>query len=79
MSVPTHEIDPYKERGFFNRRDYLENLAFDLEVSIDSVEYLSELLGPEEDFDGLVTAIKGLLEPTDFQCLENLVRDYVGE
>ena len=73
------KTDPYKERGFFNRRDYLENLAFDLEVSIDCVECLSELLGPEEDFDGLVTTIKGLSEPTDFQDLENQIRNAVGE
>ncbi len=48
----------YTDNGYKNRKDYLENLAEDMNVPIDTVITLAALLGPTEDFDGLVTALE---------------------
>ena len=48
----------YTDEGFKNRRDYLNDLADDHEVSRDTVYMLADLLGADEDFDGLVSAVE---------------------
>ena len=48
----------YKERGYDSRDEYLECLAEDLGVPIQDVLCLADLLGPNEDFDGLVTGLE---------------------
>lgn len=48
----------YQENGFSNRREYLESLADDLCVDLSIVYALADLLGPTEDFDGLVTSLE---------------------
>ena len=48
----------YTRHGYKNRRQYLESLADDNGVSLEIVLSLSELLGPSEDFDGLVNAVQ---------------------
>lgn len=50
----------YTDKGFKNRDHYLEELAGDLEVDVNIVHMLADLLGPNEDFDGLVTAIEDI-------------------
>jgi len=45
----------YEQNGFENRNDYLESLA--QEYPSDMVYTLAELLGPNEDFDGLLTEL----------------------
>ena len=50
----------YTDNGYKNRADYLECLAEDHGVSLDQVQALAELLGPSEDFDGLVTSIEDM-------------------
>lgn len=47
----------YKENGYENRKDYLECLASNYGVDIDTVNSLSNMLGSNEDFDGLISAI----------------------
>lgn len=58
----TRPADPYIENGFQSRDEYLRDLA---EGSDDpqAVYALADLLGPEEDFDGLICALEdeGLL------------------
>lgn len=49
-------MNDYIAQGFKNRRDYLEALAE--EYDRDKVFLLASLLGPSEDFDGLVTALE---------------------
>lgn len=49
-------MDIYQEYGYENREDYLLCLADDYDLSTWTVKTLAELLGPEEDFDGLVNA-----------------------
>ena len=48
----------YKEQGYKNREDYLCCLAEDLGIDLDTVIMAAELLGPNEDFDGLVTTLE---------------------
>lgn len=50
--------DVYKENGFDNRNDYLAFLAQDYGMSFDEVFHLANLLGENEDFDGLLSALK---------------------
>ena len=50
----------YKDNGYENRRDYLECLAEDFEVDVDTVFALADILGSNEDFDGLVTSLEDM-------------------
>ena len=47
----------YKENGYKNRAEYFEALAFDYDIDINSVHALADVLGSNEDFDGLIYAI----------------------
>ena len=47
----------YQENGYANRDDYLNCLSEDYGVSIEDVYCLAEMLGENEDFDGLVSAL----------------------
>lgn len=52
----------YTDNGYQNRRDYLEQLAEEHDVPLDVVLSLAQVLGSNEDFDGLVTAIEDYSE-----------------
>lgn len=56
----------YTENGYENRKDYLNSLAEEYGVPLEMVLAAADLLGPNEDFDGLVTTI-GDLEPSDYE------------
>lgn len=58
MSAPKPSV--YAMNGYKDRADYLENLAEDYGVGLDEVQLLAELLGPSEDFDGLVSMVRDL-------------------
>ena len=49
-------MNDYKSHGYANRREYLEGLA--QEYPRETVFALASMLGPNEDFDGLVTALE---------------------
>jgi hypothetical protein len=51
-------MNTYKREGFDDRRAYLLSLSEDLGVDIKTVMILADLLGPNEDFDGLVTSLE---------------------
>ncbi len=52
-------INIYNDSGYANREDYLAALADDLGLDLESeVRPLADVLGPTEDFDGLVTALE---------------------
>jgi len=40
-----------------NRSDYLASLAVDYGIDLATVTMMADLLGPSEDFDGLVSAL----------------------
>lgn len=52
------DIGMYHARGYNDREDYLSCIAEDYGVDLESVvRPLAETLGPDEDFDGLISAI----------------------
>lgn len=50
----------YEEHGYKDRNEYLECLADDNGVALETVYALASVLGPSEDFDGLVTAVEDM-------------------
>lgn len=48
----------YVENGYADRQDYLKCLSEDYGVPLDNVQAMAEILGPNEDFDGLVAALE---------------------
>ena len=48
----------YKENGYKDRKHYLQCLAEDLGIDEDTVFAAASMLGPSEDFDGLVTCLE---------------------
>ena len=48
----------YQENGFNSRREYLADLADNMGMDSSVVFMLADLLGPNEDFDGLVTSLE---------------------
>lgn len=53
-------MNVYQDNGFENRRAYLDSLAEEYPREI--VYALAGLLGPSEDFDGLVTSLEDAAE-----------------
>ncbi|AUR88692.1 hypothetical protein NVP2117O_14 [Vibrio phage 2.117.O._10N.261.45.E9] len=51
----------YTDQGYNNRTHYLESLAEEYDADLADVTALADLLGPEEDFDGLVAAVQDML------------------
>lgn len=47
-----------KEQGFESREDYLLGLAEDYGVPYSKVQFMADIFGPNEDFDGLVSAVQ---------------------
>ena len=50
----------YTDNGYDGRMDYLGSLSEDYDVDLSSVVALADLLGPNEDFDGLVSELEDL-------------------
>jgi hypothetical protein len=48
----------YQERGYKDRDDYLTQLAEDNGADLEAVFALADMLGPDEDFDGLVVSVE---------------------
>ena len=47
----------YTDKGYKNRIDYFNSLSVQFNVDIESVYALSDILGINEDFDGLVSCL----------------------
>lgn len=56
--------DIYREEGYRDREDYLECLADEYDVPLDVVLAAAEVLGPSEDFDGLISALEDASQMT---------------
>lgn len=52
------EQNVYQENGYKNRRDYLKCMAEDYGAPLETVHALASVLGPEEDFDGLIVMLE---------------------
>ena len=57
-STSTTSTNPYTENGYESRKQYLENLADEYGVDRTTVFAMAQLLGPSEDFDGLISALE---------------------
>jgi hypothetical protein len=51
-------LEGYLEYGAESRYEYLQMLSDEYGVDIDTVHGLADVLGPVEDFDGLVTSLE---------------------
>ena len=52
----------YTDNGYKNRNDYLEELACNNGIDRETVDMIADVLGPNEDFDGLVSSIEDYVE-----------------
>ena len=50
----------YRAKGYKNRKEYLDELAQEYCVPMPVVYSLASMLGPNEDFDGLVNALEDM-------------------
>lgn len=64
QSLKENKENIYQQNGYANRKDYLKCLAEDYGVDINTVLALANMLGPNEDFDGLVSAVE---EASDYE------------
>lgn len=55
-------IDVYRNHGYRNRREYLQGVADNYGVTLSVVLTLAATLGPNEDFDALITELEDYLE-----------------
>jgi hypothetical protein len=53
-------LEIYFEYGAESRAEYLAMLSEDFDVDLDTVHALADVLGPMEDFDGLVTSLEDM-------------------
>lgn len=52
----------YEENGCASRREYLDAMAEDYGQDRQTVYLLADLLGPNEDFDGLISNLEEMQE-----------------
>ena len=50
----------YEKKGYADRFEYLDSLIEEYGVDIEIVYALADMLGPSEDFDGLINALEDL-------------------
>ena len=60
--TPESNMTVYQAEGYKNRTDYLRGLADEIGVDEKTVFMMADLLGEEEDFDGLVTSLEDYAE-----------------
>lgn len=56
----------YTDHGYANRKAYLIDLADQIGAPLEIVFALADILGPTEDFDGLVTELEDAAMFGDF-------------
>lgn len=52
--------DLYQRYGCANREEYLQMVADDYDIDIEFVLAAAEVLGPNEDFDGLINVLEDM-------------------
>lgn len=50
----------YQQHGCEDRKDYLQSVAAENDVDLMVVYELADMLGPSEDFDGLISAVQDI-------------------
>ena len=51
----------YERNGYKSRADYLKTMSLEYGVDYASVCMMAEVLGPNEDFDGLISSLDDYL------------------
>ena len=51
-------MSTYSQNGYINRIDYLDKISEEYGVPLEVVLDVADLLGPEEDFDGLISSLE---------------------
>lgn len=57
----------YQENGYENRKDYLKSVADEYGIDLGIVCLFADMLGPNEDFDGLISVIEDLVNNWGFE------------
>ena len=52
----------YEEEGYNSRKEYLQCMSEEYGIDYESVECIAQLLGPEEDFDGLINTLEDMAD-----------------
>lgn len=58
--------NPYKAHGFTTRSAYLSSIAEKYDLPLSTVFSFAQMLGKNEDFDGLITEIENFLDNEDY-------------
>jgi hypothetical protein len=53
-------VSIYTDEGYKDQNEYLESLAEEYGLSIEDVRMAADMLGPDEDFDGLITTLEDM-------------------
>jgi len=72
-------MSDYTDAGYKDRHDYLTALADETGVDIETVFTLASLLGPSEDFDGLVTSLEDIAYESQRSRGNSLVASLEGK
>lgn len=56
--IEPKEESIYEEHGYRDRNEYFNYLSEEYDVDLDMVYTLADILGPDEEFDGLVTNLE---------------------
>lgn len=56
----------YQRQGYDSRKDYLRCMAEEYGISLRDVLVCADMLGPNEDFDGLVTTLQDMADEEMF-------------
>jgi len=56
------DLTVYQEHGFTSRTEYLKDLAENYGLPTSAVYALANLLGEDEDFDGLISSLDDLAD-----------------
>ena len=59
-------MSTYSQNGYINRIDYLAKISEEYSVPLEVVLDVADLLGPEEDFDGLISSLEDYVSVGDF-------------
>lgn len=58
--------DVYVLNGYASRKDYLLSLSADMGIPYATVQFMADMLGESEDFDGLVTSLEDMADANEF-------------
>lgn len=67
--------DTYRLHGFKNRAEYLQSLAEEYGLDYEMICAFANLLGPNEDFDGLINALEDATADFDESLLDDFDDD----